>query len=410
MPAEVSILLLQFRVKNYRSIGDEIVIDLTAGSGREHKDFLFDENGVGVLPVVSLYGANASGKSNVFEAMIGMFYNVRLSHLNGNNKYFNAVPFLFNDQLRNEPTECEIFFKLGINEYQYGYKSTRAKVIEEWLYYRKHSKRETVSKPIFERTEDELQFFGTYKNLERYRELLNHNALILSVLGNRTVKETVKSETLFFDIIDWINTNLSFSLHHMTNNDSISSLYYDEKLLVNNFLSFIQEFDPSIQAIDIKKEENESGTTKFEVYTKHNNKFYPLRIESDGTKKLFKLFIAIHLALTYKSITLLFDELDTHLHPLILRRIVSMFHDKEQNIMKSQLIFSSHNLTLLNRNEMRRDEIWFVEKDERGFTRAYSLDSFKTSKEEVRADLDYGKHYLAGRFGAIPYLNSGKKD
>jgi len=404
---EVSIMLLQFRVKNYFSIGDEITLDLTAGKGREHKDFVIEKNGIKILPVISMYGGNASGKSNIINAIQDMFGNILASHTYGTNKQFAATPFLYNEELSDESTECEIFFGLGIHEYQYGYKATSEKVYEEWLYYRRLSPNDTIVKTVFERSGDTIQFSGVYKNFERYNDLINENSLVLSVLGNRKLKQPSKNEKVFISIVEWAKGNIAYSITHMFKHDTLYELYYNSEKLKNSALKFLQEFDPSIEDIEVLVEKNEKGKPVYDVFTKHRGKLFPIYIESAGTQKLFELHASIATALQKKSLTLVYDELDSYLHPLILRRIVSMFHNKEINIMNSQLIFTSHNLTLLNRKELRRDEIWFVEKDENEYTTTYSLDSFKSTKDEVRADLDYGKHYLSGRFGAIPYAKAG---
>ena len=410
MASEVNIMLLQFRVKNSRSIGDEITIDLTAGKGRERKDFLIEKNGVKILPVISMYGSNASGKSNIVDAILDMFYNITFSHTYGEITKFDVVPFLFDDNLSKEPTECEIFFTLGIYEYQYGYKATKDKVSEEWLYYRKLSSGDTVVKTIFERLEDTIQFANAYKSFARYNDLINENSLVLSFLGNRNMKQPSKNGKIFIAIVDWATNNGMYSLRpYAKKNTLYETFYYADKSIKKSTLLFLQEFDPSIEDVDIVEESDKNGNSVYEAFTKHNGKRFPIHIESDGTRKLFELHVSIIIALKMESMVFVYDELDSYLHPLILRRIVAMFHDKELNIMNSQLIFTSHNLTLLNRHELRRDEIWFVEKNENEFTTAYSLDSFKSTKDEVRADLDYGKHYLYGRFGAIPYLANAKR-
>ena len=396
-------MLLQFRVKNYCSIGDEITLDLTAGKGREHKDFVIEKNGVGILPVVSMYGGNASGKSNIINAVNDMFGNIAHSHTYGQNELFATTPFLYNEKLRNEPTECEIFFNLGINEYQYGYKATSDKVYEEWLYYRKLSSRDTVVKTVFERLGDTIRFADAYKSFERFNDLINENSLVLSFLGNRKLKQPSKNEEVFISIVKWAGRNSVYGMPYMYDDSLLYSLYHKVEELRNSALQFVQEFDPSIEAIEVVKEMDTKGKPVYEAFTQHKGKMFPMHIESTGTQKLFRIHGAIATALHKITTTLIYDELDNYLHPLILRRIVAMFHNKELNKMNSQLIFTSHNLTLLNRKELRRDEIWFVEKDENEFTTAYSLDSFKSTKDEVRSDLDYGKHYLSGRFGAIPY-------
>jgi len=405
MLSEVKAMLLQFRVKNYRSIGDEITIDLTAGRGKEHPHFLHEQNKVKILPVISMYGSNASGKTNIIQALSDMFINVSQSYRNGIDAgdRLKVVPFLYDDVLKTEPTEMEIFFTLDGQEYQYGYKTTPDRIHEEWLYSCKLSQNDTVSKPIFVREGDEIQFAKPYANLNIFNELIGYKNLALSFIINRSSKDIDESEQVFHKIGTWFRTN--FYWHEsVISDEEIYRIYTShDGMIKDSFLSFLQEFDPLIEDIIFKSETNKDGASIFKTYTVHNGNEYPIEIESVGTQKLFRLYVFLFAAMNVISAVMSYDELDTHLHPLILRRIVNMFHDKEINKMNSQLIFTSHNLIVLNKDELRRDEIWFVEKDERGFTTAYSLDSFKSTKDEVRADMDYGKHYLYGRFGAIPY-------
>ena len=165
MVSEVSIMLLQFRVKNYRSIGDEITIDFTAGSGRELSHFLIERNKVKILPVVSLYGSNASGKSNIIEAMQQMFNNIRNSHTYDDKHGQLTTPFLYEDSKSSEPTEYEMFFVIDKYEYQYGFIVAPGKVHEEWLYRKLLSVNETKQNPIFVRNGDEIQFAKAYSHL-----------------------------------------------------------------------------------------------------------------------------------------------------------------------------------------------------------------------------------------------------
>ena len=405
MKAEVDILLLQFKVKNYKSIGDEIILDMVAGSGNEHKNFLIEENGVNILPVASIYGANASGKSNIIDAIYSMFYNITHSYMYGEKDAIRVTPFLYNPELRSKPTEFEIFFTFEGKEYQYGYTSTRDKIFGEWLYERKFSKNDTVRHLIFERNNGNIK----YRNIEKYIKLKEYNSLIddkmlvLSFLGNKDIE----SAKIFNDIFKWFRSFMVDKVRDgiLADIDLWAEFYLDENIKVN-FIKFINEFDSSLKDLVIKEELNKDGQIEYGVFTIHEGEKYPIDIESDGTKKLFCYYTILFLYFNNFRGIFFIDELDSQLHPLILRKIVNMFHDKEINKMGSQLIFSSHNLIVLDNRELRRDEIWFTEKNEKGFTELFSLAEFKANEKEIRADMNYGKNYLAGRFGAIPYLNS----
>ena len=411
MFSEVNAMLLQFRVKNYRSIGDEVVIDFTAGSGKEHSDFLIERNKVKILPVVSLYGNNASGKSNIVEAMKTMTKSIHDSHMYGEKYGVLTMPFLYDERLSCEPSEFEVFVALNGREYQYGFIATEHEVIEEWLYERMLSINETKRYCIFERDRNRTRFEkgkstlddASREKLKILTDVIGKKTLALSFLANHS--ETVTS--VFKNICYWFGGIFSWNLDNIDTN--IWSSIYKEidgaTTSLNSFIRFLHEFDPHLEKIEIEEERNKDGKIEFRALTYHNNKKYPIEIESTGTRKLFRLYIAIYVCLNIQPSVLIYDELDSYIHPLILRRIVAMFHDKKINKTGSQLIFTAHNLIVLDNRELRRDEIWFVEKDERGFTNAYSLDSFKTDEDKIRSDVSYGKHYLAGRFGAIPYAN-----
>lgn len=403
MKHEVDAMLLQFRVKNYRSIGDEIIIDLVAGKGRENPHFLITKNNIKILPVVSFYGANASGKSNIASALFHMFENIASSIQNKKSDTPLTVPFLFDSTLSSEPTEAEIFIALGDYELQYGYSVSRTQVHEEWLYYRKLSKNKTKSYIVFEREGDEINFSGPYKHLSVYKDFITSDSLALSFLGHVDNKKHPTSIDVFKDIVAWAKNNIICSNPDALASAAMKIVLEAYKISKDSILEFIQEFDPCIEDIEITHETNEVGERHSKIRTQHNGNWYPLEIESTGTKKLFEFYLSLFISLHKHQTTLVFDELDTYLHPLIIRRIIAMFHNKEINKMNSQLITTSHNLIIMDKSELRRDQIWFVEKDCSSFTMAYSLASFKSTKDDVRSDLSYGKHYLSGRFGAIPY-------
>ncbi|MCL1982268.1 MAG: ATP-binding protein [Clostridiales bacterium] len=395
-------MLLQFKVKNFKSIGDEITLDLVAGSGSEHRQFVVDEGGVGVLPVASIYGGNASGKSNIIDALSSMLHNICYSYKNGSKDFLHVTPFLYDHELRRQPTEFEIFFSINGREYQYGYKATRDNIASEWMYDRKLSKNNTQWRLIFERRDKEIAYGNAvaYQRLKEYNGLVGSKMLLLSFLGNMQANNT----EAFSSVYEWV-TQATFGNWVHSDNELIEEMQYRYEDLKANFIEFINEFDPCLEDIIVEKETGKDGKERYRVFSVHNGEKYPFDIESDGTTKLFRYFTSMYIFFNNLNGVLIADEIDSQLHPLILRRIVSMFHNKEINKKSSQLIFTSHNLIVLDNRDMRRDEIWFTEKDDRGFTNLYSLAEFKANKKEIRADLNYGNNYLAGKFGAIPYLN-----
>ena len=398
-------MLLQFKVKNFKSIGDEITLDMVAGSGSEHRQFVVDKGGVGVLPVASIYGGNASGKTNVIEALTTMLVDIASSYMYGTKDHLLAVPFLYDHELQGQATEYEMFFTINGREYQYGYIATRDEIASEWLRERKLSKNDTKWHGIFERGGDDVSFSAEYKKLKEYYGLVGKKTLLLSFLGNKQTENT----EVFKEIYYWIDYSV-FWQELSWDSDTIAEYYSGSEDIKHELIGFVNEFDPCLEDVVIEKEIGKKGEEKYRIFSMHKGEKYPIDIESEGTRKLLKLYASLSGFFYSDGGIFIVDELDSQLHPLILRRIINMFHDKEVNTQSAQLIFTSHNLIVLDNRDMRRDEIWFTEKDDRGFTNLYSLAEFKANEKEIRADLNYGKNYLAGKFGAIPYLNLAEGD
>ena len=403
MNLEGIIMLLQFRIKNYKSIGEEVILDMTAGNGKELEHFVIEKNGVRILPIASIYGGNASGKSNVIEALYAFVKTVNTSTTHEKDKNFPVTPFLFDEYLSKEPTEFEIHMVIDEKEYKYGYIATKNEILEEWLYEKKLSKSTTNWKEIFEREKSKISYrdAAEYKKLDSYSNLIGNKMLALSFLS----KQKINVFSLIYQFIGYFIYFDTKIFYKNAMKNEFAKGYFKSGILKSECVKFIKEFDPTFEDFIIKKELDAQGENKYKVFSIHNKKEYPLDIESEGSQKIFWTFIILYLSLNTEKSIIIFDELDCQLHPLILRRIVRMFHDKNINKTNSQLIFTSHNLIILDNHELRRDEIWFTEKDEKGLTSLYSLADFKTNEKDIRADLNYGKHYLAGRFGAIPYMN-----
>jgi len=392
-------MLLKFRVNNYKSIGTEVVLDMNAVNKlTDNKHFLIESEGGNVLPVAALFGLNAGGKTNILDAFYAMKKNIFYSTLLDKNENLLTTPFLFNEEMSNQPTAFEIFFMVNDKEYNYCYIITKAEVIEEWLSVRKFSKNDTKWTPIFKREGSKI-IHSKYESLKEYNHLINNKMLVLSFFYGKELKSIYEFE----EANDWFR-NHWFSDNTMDfYNDSLQFYYEDDKLR-KALVKFLQKFDIDIEDIIIEREEDKDGNKKYKPYTRHNGNKYSAYIESHGTKKLFWLYLIIKFALDFGGVAIV-DELDCQLHPFVLRKIIRMFHNKDVNSKNAQIVFTSHNLIILDRRELRRDEIWFVEKNENKYTELFSLAEFKTDDKQYRADSDYGKHYLAGRFGAIPNLD-----
>lgn len=397
-------MLCQFTVKNFKSIRDEMTFDMQAAAISEHEDRIIkDKDGEVFLPVSAVYGPNGGGKSNVLEALHSLVFKV-LRPLYATSDNENAAirikrimiePFAFSVETANAPTEFEVFFRTALAEYRYEL-TVRKDVIEYERLDR--VKLETGRRSaLFERDENEITLKGMFSKL-KISEDLSETLPLLSYLGITYAKNEVVQDVLswFDDGIDFLN----YGNPHQELRMAISKSEHAKKLM----LDMIQEMDLDI--VDFRVEEREHD--RIEVFTKHVVDDYEAELnlfdESSGTKKLFGLLPFIAKSLSVGT-TLVIDELDAKIHPLLLKYIIMMFNDMKINQHGAQLIFTSHDLSTMNSEVFRRDEIWFVAKGNRENSKLYSLVEFKNDKgESVRKDAKFDKQYLEGKYGADPYL------
>lgn len=408
-------MFLQFKFANFRSYADETVFDMTATPIKEHRSSLIQKNGQNILPVAAVYGANASGKSSFFMALERMRSVVinRLFYSDPIPEYKTfSIPFLFDDEVNKSPTEYEVSVLLDNYEYRYGFSCFKDKILTEYLYKKKFSKNHTVEKMVFERQGmNVISGEGATQNLKKEIDycasMATEQSLILTDVGQRNKNNNITLLYLWFKVLNVIS-NKEQQIMTMGSNEEkfIGQLLADDTVseeIKNEFKNLVREIDPSIKDLTYVPEKDEEGNTIFIAKTMHdfNGKIekVSLSIESEGTKKFIFLISFIIFALK-KDIALFIDELDSQLHPLILRRIVQLYTNKQTNPKGAQLVFSAHNLINLDSSDLRRDEIWFVEKNNQKST-MYSLVDFEDGG--IRSDLSFGKHYLLGRFGAVPF-------
>ncbi len=395
-------MLCQFSVKNFKSIKERATLDLQAANISEHIDrIIISDTGEKFLPITAIYGPNCGGKSNVIEALNSLINKVRLPFLlTGDNadklilEKKQIPPFAFDEESRNAPTEFELFFKTDTAEYRYILHVRKDTVVYESLDRIKVSTRR--SSALFERN-GEIKLKGEFAKL-KVSDGLSETLPLLSYLGL-----TYSNNEIINDICNWINKRL-FIIDVENQHDNLdliaASHLKDIKQLA---LEIFKEFDLGID--DFRIEQKEGRPT--EIFTKHKLKDaeYELNLqdESNGTKKIFNLLPFIISALGTGA-TLVVDELDAKLHPLLLRHIIMLFCDMSINKHQAQLIFTSHNLSSMTSEIFRRDEIWFVAKGNEQKSILYSLVEFKTNKGSIRKDATFDKQYLEGKYGADPYL------
>ena len=397
-------MLCQFTVKNYKSIRDEMTFDMQAAAISEHEDKVIrDKNGEQFLPVSAIYGPNGGGKSNVLEALHTVVAKVlRPLYATGDNeervflqKKLLIEPFAFSEEMKSEPTEFEVFFRTELAEYRYILHVKREIVVYECL---DRVKLETGRRSaLFERNAKETILKGVFAKLKISDEL-SETLPLLSYLGIIYKKNEVVK-----DVLEWFEYGIDF-LNYGNPIEELRMAVSNSEDVKQLMLNMIQEMDLDIVDFRVVKDEN----NRIDVYTKHMVEGYEAELnlfdESSGTKKLFGLmsFIADSLL---SGATLVIDELDAKIHPVLLRHIIMVFNDMSINKKKAQLIFTSHDLSTMNSEVFRRDEIWFVAKGNAQNSQLYSLVEFKNEKgESVRKDAKFDKQYLEGKYGADPHL------
>lgn len=397
-------MLCQFTVKNYKSIRDEMTFDMQAAAISEHENNIIrDKDGELFLPISAIYGPNGGGKSNVLEAMHTLASKVlRPLYATGDKeeriflqKRLLIEPFAFSKKTKSQPTEFEIFFRTEIAEYRY-----KLHIMKDVVNYESldRVKLDTGRRSaLFERDTEEISLKGVFSKLKASEDL-SATLPLLSYLGI-----TYKKNEVVKDVLDWFEYGIDF-LNYGNPIEELRMAVSNSEDVKQLMLDMIQEMDLDIVDFRVVEDEND----RIDVYTKHLVDGYETELnlleESSGTRKLFGLMPFIAGCLLTGTV-LVIDELDAKIHPVLLRHIIMMFNDMSINKKKAQLIFTSHDLSTMNNEVFRRDEMWFVAKGNAQNSKLYSLVEFKNEKgESVRKDAKFDKQYLEGKYGADPYL------
>lgn len=397
-------MLIRFSFKNFKSFKNENCLDMEATSIKEHEYNVAKIGNGEYLKVSAIYGANASGKTNVLQAFNYMKRRILISDDTEKKSPIderNIYSFMIND----EPIalEVEILARNG-KIYKYSFEVLKDKIVSEWLYEKKINKYVT----IFERENTNISMPNN-----KMSKLINvdENTLFLNLFSKIS-----KDNEDFYNVYNWFVNSAYLDLgnpdfERFINNRVSLKILSDEKYK-ETLLNFIKTFDSGIVGIkttpdSIDAIKNNNGVIDVEVIHRGENgklKALPFYLESNGTQKMFHLFDFFIDALN-NGMVLFIDELDAKLHPLLTRYIINLFHNSETNKNNGQLIYSTHDTVNLNKETFRRDEIWFTEKDNDGISKMYSLSDYKIDDEKkVRNDATYNKDYLTGRYGAIPVL------
>ena len=418
-------MLVEFSVKNFLSFKDKTTFSMEAANGNENEEnIILNENGR-ILKTTALYGANASGKTNLIKAFTSAIMMVRKSNIRQvEEKLIEMIPFAFDEKRIKEPSEFEFVFIVNGNKYIYGFVADQDKVYEEYLY------QYFTAKPtrIFERTNcNEYKFLQSDEGkLNTIKAQNMDNKLFLATATTWNYDKT-KEPYL------WFEKNIDTYTGGMPLNDyAIESFSKDENSQLKKFtLKLLEEADIVIKDFSVEIEERDVDNNLLMLFKnlnmptptipqkqrdvkirmmhevkdeENNSKVYELNFinESSGTQILFSIAPILKNVFENGKI-LVIDEIERSLHPSLVEMIIKFFHNPEINKGNAQLIFNTHDTNLLSLEIFRRDQIWFAEKNaEKGTTDLYPLDDFSVRKTE-----NIQKGYLNGRYGAIPFVAMG---
>ena len=414
-------MLVDFRVKNYRSIKDDQTFSMVAALGNELKKtntFLLPKTkNVSLIKSAAIYGANAAGKSNLLKALEAMQEIILSSNKRGDK--LALQPFLLHTDTLDQPTEFEITFIFDEIRYQYGFTATTEKIMEEWLIAYPKGRPQHWFARAFDEEKKEYQWqFGNklVGQKQIWKESTRSNALFLSTAVN------LNSEQLK-PVFDWFENKLKitdvqswdpgYTMKKCAEDDfkeKIMKFLKTAGIDIDDIEVELEEFDPnklpSHMPSDIKNElaKRMDGTEiPKEIRSFHLNNLdekvaLDFDDESDGTRKLFS-FIGPWIHSLENGNVLLIDEIHNSLHPLMVKFLIDMFHNNDMNKSNAQLIFTTHETSMLNQDTFRRDQVWFCEKQDRATT-VYPLTDFSPRKGVE----DLEKGYLSGRYGALPFF------
>lgn len=429
-------MLIEFTVGNFRSIKEPVTLSMVAAN-LVSKDRILDrenvievEDDLRLLKSAAIYGANASGKSNIATAIQFM----RSFILNSSRETqlqdkIRAESFRLSTETENAPSFFQMVFLLDEKKYRYGFEVTPQRVTAEWLFFVPSSR----EAKLFERELEHIKVYERFKEGRGVEEKTRANALFLSVVAqfNGDIAGKILAWFDEFKVNLGVDDDIDIRLathrfHELEDKKAFLRLIKDLDLGISDIHSEQEAVpwsadtadaveDKILRAIHVAIEgvvgssNISTETTKIRtVHQKYDSQgkivepeiFELDAQESAGTRRLFSLALPILDALEAGHV-LFIDEIDARLHPLITYTIIGLFNSKRSNPKNAQLIFTTHDTNLLNNKRFRRDQIWFVEKDRFGATHLYSLAEFK-----IRNDASFEQDYIGGKYGAIPFITS----
>lgn len=427
-----SFVLIEYRVKNFMSFKDQIVLSMVADKNRELEEtHVFKTDNYKLLKTAAIFGANASGKTNFIESI--SFFNSLFSKQTEADRLLENIPnFKLDDCSNKKPVSYEITFLLEGKRYRYGIEVNKGGICSEWLYFVPNRQEACY----YKRENNEITFVGKYFEYKKALEYIKPDLQrpFLYTLAQDSIKE-----------FEWAKSILEYLKFYIRSSNLPESFFtemiqlelHKEKKFIGKeeVIDILKAADIGISDITIttKKNSNDELLKEFVEYMKqkgkeidteddfeqklntlmHHKKFnekgepagvekFPLVWESKGTQKFYSMLYPILYVLKLGGV-LFIDEIESSLHHLLCVKIIELFNNKKTNPKNAQLIFTTHNTLLMAPCILRRDQIYFFEKNRYGASKMYSLYDIDL---DIRKDFNYTNNYLSGRFGAIPYLDS----
>ncbi len=424
-------MLVEFSVTNFRSIRERQTLSMVKSKLKESdtlKENSFPSSGmVGVelLRSFAIYGPNAAGKSNLLLALREMVKMVDKSATKmRRGDELPVTPFRLNSTSRHTPTEFEVIFISQGVRYQYGFAATKERITEEWLIaFPKGRAQHWFARQWDEKEEqDQWQMGNSLQGQKQlWMESTRVNALFLSTAVQLNSQQLQP-------VYDWFNNTLRMASVSDWSPVFTATLC-DKREYKAKVIDFLKAADVGIDDVVVEKktfdskdlpdempdevrsevcktlegQEILSGLNTVHFDNEGKAVIFDFDDESDGTRKLFS-FAGPWLDALEKGYVLIVDELHDNLHPKLVRFLVQIFHDDKTNPNNAQLLFTTHETSILSSEMFRRDQIWFCEKDQTQATQLFSLTDFNY---RTRENLEMA--YLAGRFGALPYTRELKR-
>lgn len=403
--------LLRLKFANILSFKDEQEIFFTAESKYTNMptNYIRNEKAIGeemITPVTAFYGANASGKSNIIK-ILNEIVSSLLNRMDKKPSSDFYQPFALSEEKLNKPSLIEIDFSVEAKRYILSMTFDKEGILSEnlveyaqktknILYKREKDKLVKTDKKIISKFDTVL----TETSLEKRKDLL-----VLDILDTRGLAYIHK---IFEALKEITKTTFANIIATYLNIDDLAEKLYNSPKLLSQVIAFIKYADLGVVGLKVLKNEPQSAN-KYRILFEHkgkDGKLYdmPMNSESTGTNQFAKYLVTFIPSLLEGGIFVV-DELEENLHPMMLAKLVEMFNVPNINKGRAQLIFSTHDTSILKSDILKRDEIWFVEKNEEGCSEVYPLTEFKA----IREGFNYEKGYLEGRFGAIPYLGDIKE-